>query len=194
VQYARAMKAVDPTVKIGVVLIDPGNWPDGVVASGDAKAWNQTVLSIAGPDVDFGILHYYPNHTAAADVLQQVRLLLGELAQARQQINHYAGPNRPNIGIAVTEPASNFQSDTQVGALFAADVYFAALENGVFIVDYWDTGNGMPDNGITTAPDGTTSFGDGGLISSGNCNSDRMCEPPLNTPFAPYYAFQMLSR
>jgi hypothetical protein len=32
------------------------------------------------------------------------------------------------------------------------------------------------------------------MISSGNCNSDNVCEPPLNTPFAPYYAFQMLSK
>jgi hypothetical protein len=186
VQYARAMKAVDPTIKIGAVVTDPGNWPDGVVQSGDAAAWNQTVLSIAGPYIDFAIVHYYPNHTTAADVLQQVRLLPGELDQVRQQINQYAGPKGPDIGIAVTETASNYQSDTQVGGLFAADLYFTALENGVFTVDYWDTRSGMGD--ISTAPDGSTSYGDGGLLSSGGCNSEQVCEPPLNTPFAPYYA------
>jgi hypothetical protein len=194
VQYAQAMKAVDPTIKIGAVVTDPGNWPDGVVGSADPFDWNRTVLSIAGPSIDFAIMHYYPNHTTAADVLQQVKLVPGELAQLRQKINQYAGPNGPNIGIAVTETASNYQSDTQVGGLFTADVYLTALENGVFNVDYWDTRNGMPDNGVTTAPDGTTSYGDGGMISSGNCNSDNVCEPPLNTPFAPYYAFQMLSK
>ncbi|MFD0531696.1 hypothetical protein ACFQ1I_42140 [Kitasatospora arboriphila] len=31
--YAAAMKAVDPTVKIGAVLTMPGNWPDGIVAA-----------------------------------------------------------------------------------------------------------------------------------------------------------------
>ena len=194
VRYAQAMKAVDPTIKVGAVVTDPGNWPDGMVGAEDTGDWNRTVLSIAGPSMDFAIMHYYPNHTTAADVLQQVKLLPGELAQLRQKINQYAGPNGPNIGIALTETASNFQSDTQVGGLFTADVYFAALENGVFNVDYWNTRNGMPDNGVTTAPDGTTSFGDGGMISSGNCNSDNVCEPPLNTPFAPYYAFQMLSK
>jgi hypothetical protein len=194
VQYANAMKAVDPTIKIGAVVTDPGNWPDGVVGSADPGDWNRTVLSIAGPAIDFVILHYYPNHTTAADVLQQVKLLPGELAQLRQKINRYAGPNAADIGIALTETASNYQSDTQVGGLFTADVYFSALENGVFTVDYWDTRNGMPDNGVTTAPDGTTSYGDGGLISSGNCNSDGVCEPPLNTPFAPYFALQMLSK
>jgi len=138
-------------------------------------------------------MHYYPNHSTAADVLQQVKLLPGELAQLRQKIDHYAGAKAAGIGIAVTETASNYQSDTQVGGLFTADVYFTALENGVFNVDYWDTRNGQPDNGVTTAPDGATSYGDGGLLSSGNCNGDKVCEPPLNTPFPPYYALQMLS-
>ncbi|GAA3453512.1 cellulose binding domain-containing protein [Dactylosporangium matsuzakiense] len=193
VQYAAAMKAVDPTIKIGAVVTDPGNWPDGVVGAADTGDWNRTVLSIAGPAIDFAIMHYYPSHTTAADVLQQTKLLPGELAQLRQKIDRYAGPNAAGIGIAVTETASNYQSDTQVGGLFAADVYFTALENGVFNIDYWNTRNGMPDNGVTTAPDGTTSYGDGGMISSGNCNSDGVCEPPLNTPFAPYHALQMLS-
>lgn len=194
VEYAEAMKAVDPTIKIGAVVTDPGNWPDGVVGSDDPGDWNKTVLSIAGPSIDFVIMHYYPNHTTAADVLRQVTLLPGELAQLRQKINRYAGPNGPDIGIAVTETASNFQSDTQVGGLFTADAYFTMLENGVFNIDYWNTRNGMPDNGVSTAPDGSISYGDGGMISSGNCNSDNVCEPPLNTPFAPYYAFQMLSK
>lgn len=194
VQYAQAMKAVDPTIKIGVVLTLPNSWPDGVVATGDSGDWNQTVLPIVGPYVDFGIIHYYPNHTTAADVLQQIGLLPAELAQVRQEIDQYAGPNAPHIGIALTETQSNYQAATQPGALFTADAYLTALENGVFTVDYWDTRNGMPDNGVTIAPDGATDYGDGGMISSGNCNSDNVCEPPLNTPFPPYYAFQMLSK
>jgi hypothetical protein len=151
------------------------------------------VLPIVGPYVDFGIVHYYPNHTTAADVLQQTGLLPAELAQVRQEIDRYAGARGPAIGIAVTETQSNFQAATQPGALFTADVYFTALENGVFNVDYWNTRNGMPEDNMTTAPDGATDYGDGGMISSGNCNSHNVCEPPLNTPFPPYYAFQMLS-
>ena len=192
VQYVQAMKAVDPTIKIGVVLTLPDSWPDGLVASGDSKDWNQTVLPIVGPYVDFAIVHFYPNHTTAADVLQQVQLLPAELAQLREQINQYAGPNGPNLGIAMTETESNYDSDTQPGALFNADTYFTAMENGAFTVDYWDTRNGM--GTVTTAPDGATDYGDGGLLSSGNCNSDNVCEPPLNTPFASYYALQMLSK
>ena len=194
VQYAQAMKAVDPTIKIGVVLTLPNSWPDGSVAAGDSKDWNHTVLPIVGPYADFAIVHYYPNHTTAADVLQQTSLLPAELAQVRQQINRYAGARGTTIGIAVTETQSNFQAATQPGALFTADVYFTALENGVFNVDYWNTRNGMPEDNITTAPDGATDYGDGGMLSSGNCNSRNVCEPPLNTPFPPYYAFQMLGK
>jgi len=192
VKYATAMKAVDPTIKIGAVVTLPNSWPDGSVGANDSGDWNRTVLPIVGPYVDFVIVHYYPNHTTAADVLQQVQLLPAELAQVRQKIDAYAGPRAASIGIAVTETQSNFQSGTAPGGLFAADAYLAALENGVFTVDYWDTRNGMGE--VTTAPDGATDYGDGGLLSSGNCNADNVCEPPLNTPFAPYYALQMLSR
>ncbi len=188
VQYVKAMKAVDPTIKVGVVLTLPDSWPDGVVASGDSKDWNQTVLPIVGPYVDFASVHYYPNHTTAADILQQTKLLPAELAQLREQIDQYAGANGPDIGIAVTEAQSNFQSDTQVGALFDTDMFFTALENGAFTVDYWDTRNGTDCSNITTAPDGATDYGDGGLLSSG-----ASCEPPWNTPFPSYYGLQMLS-
>ena len=57
VQYASAMKAVDPTIKIGAVLTLPGNWPDSVVASGDSGDWNQAVLSDRRLAIDFVIVH-----------------------------------------------------------------------------------------------------------------------------------------
>ena len=39
------MKAVDPSIRIGIVLCTPGTWPDGQVASGDSADWNNTVMS-----------------------------------------------------------------------------------------------------------------------------------------------------
>jgi hypothetical protein len=191
-QYASAMKAVDPTIKIGAVLTLPGNWPDSVVAAGDAMDWNQTVLSEAGSAIDFVIVHYYPSPDNAADALQTPEQLPGEMAQLRQEIDQYAGPNGPNIGIAMTETDSNFDMDTQPGALYAADTYFTALENGAFTVDWWNTRNG--EGTVSTAPDGATDYGDEGIFSSGQCNSANVCEPPLNTPFPVYYAIEMLSK
>ena len=193
IAYASAMKAVDPTIKVGAVLTLPGNWPDSVVASGDSQDWNQAVLSAAGSAIDFVIVHYYPSGgQSAASVLQTPEQLPGEFAQLRQEINQYAGANGPNIGIAMTETDSNNFMDTQPGALYAADTYFTALEGGAFTMDWWDTRNGL--TSVTTAPDGATDFGDEGIFSSGQCNSSNVCEPAMNTPFPSYYAISMLSK
>ncbi|MBS2965537.1 cellulose binding domain-containing protein [Actinocrinis puniceicyclus] len=190
-QYASAMKAVDPTIKIGAVLTLPGNWPDGVVASGDSYDWNRTVLSIAGSAVDFVIVHWYPNGTGAATALSEPQQLPGELDQLRSEIDKYAGSNGPNLGIALTEMNSGVDTTTQPDALFGADAYMTALEDGVFTVDWWDTHNGP--TAISTAPDGATDFDDWGVLSSGTCVGS-VCEPALNTPFPPYFAISMLSK
>ena len=58
-------------------------------------------------------------------------------------------------------------TDTQPDALFGADTYLTALENGVFTVDWWDTHNGPA--AISTAPDGATDYDDWGILSSGTC-------------------------
>jgi hypothetical protein len=190
-QYASAMKAADPTIKIGAVLTLPGNWPDSVVASGDSGDWNKIVLSAAGSAIDFVIVHWYPSGSSAAGMLTEPAQAAGELAQLRQEIDKYAGPNGPHIGIAMTEVNSNVTKDTQPDALFGADTYLTALENGVFTVDWWDTHNGP--TAISTAPDGATDYNDYGVLSSGTCVGST-CEPPLNTPFPTYYSIAMLSK
>lgn len=190
-QYASAMKAIDPTIKIGAVLTLPGNWPDSVVAAGDSGDWNKIVLSAAGSAIDFVIVHWYPSDSGVTGMLTEPAQVAGELAQLRQEIDQYAGPNGPSIGIAMTEVNSNVDEDTQPDALFGADTYLTALENGVFTVDWWDTHNGP--GAISTAPDGATDFNDYGVLSSGTCVGST-CEPPLNTPFPTYYALAMLSK
>jgi Cellulose binding domain/Fibronectin type III domain len=190
-QYASAMKAVDPSIKIGAVLTLPGNWPDSVVAGGESGDWNQEVLSTAGSAIDFVIVHFYPPSGQGASVVDDPEQLGGELAQLRQEIDQYAGANGPNIQIAMTETDGNNFMDTQPGALFGADTYMTALENGAFTVDYWDLRNGA--TAVSTAPDGATDYGDEGVLSSGQCIGST-CEPTANTPFPPYYAISMLSK
>ncbi|TMR90199.1 cellulose binding domain-containing protein [Nonomuraea basaltis] len=189
VAYADAMKAADPTIKIGAVLTTPANWPDGIVGEGDDGTWNKVVLSTAGPKIDFVILHWYPG---ALDKAAHVPDMIG---LTRQQIAKHAGPGSERIGIAMTEfntGTSNNGTNTQPGALAAADAYATLLANGVFTVDWWNVRNGI---GTVTEVEGQTDYGDFGLLSSATCTSDgTVCEPPLNTPFAPYYALQMMSR
>jgi hypothetical protein len=184
VEYAKAMKAADPTIKVGAVLTTPANWPDAIVGTGDAASWNQTVLSIAGPYVDFVIVHWYPESIASAEQVPDLMYLL------RQQISRFAGPDSGRLGIAVTELNASYGRNTQPGALFAAEAYTSLLENGVFNVDWWNVHNG-PGKASTVA--GQPDYDDFGLLSSAGCLSDGVCEPPLNTPFAPYHALRMLS-
>jgi Cellulose binding domain/Fibronectin type III domain len=191
VQYAAAMKAVDPSIKVGAVLTLPGNWPDSVVGAGDSGDWNKTVLSDAGGAIDFVIVHWYPSPTGAAAMLNEPAQVAGELAQLRQEIDAYAGRSGPGIQIAMTETNSGTDTDTQPDALFGADTYLTALENGVFTVDWWDTHNGP--TSISAAPDGATDYNDWGILSSGTCVGST-CEPPVNTPFPAYFAIAMLSR
>ncbi|RVX45428.1 alpha-L-arabinofuranosidase [Nonomuraea polychroma] len=189
VAYADAMKAVDPTIKIGAVLTTSANWPDGLVGEGDTGTWNKVVLSTAGSKIDFVILHWYPGALdKAGHVADMIHL-------TREQITKYAGTGSERIGIAMTEfntGSSSAGTTTQPGALAAADAYATLLANGVFTVDWWNVHNGI---GPVTQVEGHTDYGDFGLLSSATCTSDNsVCEPALNTPFAPYYALQMMSR
>ncbi|GAB2477076.1 cellulose binding domain-containing protein [Streptosporangium sandarakinum] len=188
VAYSDAMKAVDPTIKVGAVLTTPANWPDALVADGDAGSWNEVVLSTAGPKIDFVILHWYPGaFDRAAQVPDMIQLV-------RKQIAEHAGAGSERIGIAMTEfntGSSDRGATTQPGALAAADAYATLLANGVFTVDWWNVHNGI---GKVTEVEGHTDYGDFGLLSSGTCTDGGVCEPAANTPFAPYHALQMVSR
>ncbi|MFC8390364.1 MULTISPECIES: cellulose binding domain-containing protein [unclassified Streptomyces] len=192
--YAEAMKAVDPTVKIGAVLTTPGHWPDGVVGEGDPGDWNHTVLSEVTDVIDFVSVHWYAGgaDTTAEDAMARLTRLPGELREVRSQLDRYAGADSPRIGIALTEINTNTGGamlTARPNGLFAADAFMTALENGVFTVDWWNTHNGA---GRITTVDGETDYGDMGMLSSGACTGD-VCEPAPNTPFHPYYGMKMTS-
>ena len=139
-QYASAMKAVDPTIKIGVVLTTPGYWPDGIVGSGDSADWNDTVMSIVKNSADFGIFHYYPGGTSEADQLTKPPTLASTVSQFKADMANYA-TNNPGVFITETNSGAT-PSDTQMQALWAADTYLTAAESGVTNVDWWDVRNG----------------------------------------------------
>lgn len=190
VEYADAMKAVDPSIKVGAVLTMSANWPDGLTAGADPGPWNQTVLTLAGPKIDFVDVHWYPGGSAA-DSLARTAHIPDASWLLRQQIARYAGPNAGRIGISFTELNVGAGQNTQPGALFLADAYSGLLENGAFTVQWWNVHNGI---GTVSEVAGQTDYGDFGLLSSGGCTADgTVCEPPLNTPFAPYHGLAMMN-
>jgi hypothetical protein len=190
VAYSRAMKAVDPTIKVGAVLTMPGNWPDGIVGGGDTGTWNQEVLTRAGSAIDFVDVHWYPGGSTPAETLTRTAHIQDAVYLLRRQINQYAGAGAGRIGISMTETNVEVGRNTQPGALFLADVYSGLLAQGVFTVQWWNVHNGL---GTVSEVAGETDYGDYGLLSSGNCNADgTVCQPALNTPFAPYHALSLV--
>lgn len=190
VEYAEAMKAVDPSIKVGAVLTMPANWPDGITAGSDPGSWNRTVLEIAGPVIDYADVHWYPGGATAAESLSKTLHLPDALYLLREQIAQYAPADASRIGISLTELNVGVGLNTQPGALFLADAYSSLLAGGVFTVQWWNTHNGI---GTVSTVAGQTDYGDFGMFSSGNCTADgSVCQPPFNTPFAPYYGLSMM--
>lgn len=179
VTYSQAMKAVDPSIKIGLVLTTPGYWPDGQTSSSSPQPWNDTVLPLACSAVDFVIVHWYPysSSSSEADVLASSSQIPSMVSAVRSKLNQYCGSRAGSIQIMITETngASFNPGQRATGwydGLFLDDMYMTMLENGVANVDWWLTHDD--------------------LLSSGAC-SGSTCDPPAQTPFPPYYALQMLT-
>jgi hypothetical protein len=118
-------------------------------------------------------------------------------ARLRAEIDQYSGRAPGQVPIMMTEANSvssnpGKQTVGVVNALFLADTYMGFLEQGVANVNWWATHNGIVTAGNNGAGlDGTVRYGDYGMLSSGAC-SGRVCEPPAETPFPPYYGLQMV--
>lgn len=191
--YISAMKAVTPSIHVCAVLTTPGFWPDNVTnATTSPLSWNQTVLTALGSKTDCVIVHYYPASSGmtTAQALATTTDISGVVSTLKSEITQYAGVNAANVPIVVTETNDSIANDTQPGALFAADMYMAWMENGVTNVDWWDQHNGP---GTPSIIDGAQDYGDYGMFSSG-ANGSGVTEPPVDTPFAPYYGLQMLTK
>lgn len=162
-QFIHSMKAVDPTIKVGVVLALPGHWPDGASINGQVVDWNSNVLKQCGDAIDFVIVHSYAQDSgniSAADVLARTALIPQRIAMLRRQIDQYCGANAGNVQIFVTETGSggngNPPNNTAVvPALFLADSFGTWLENGVANIDWWEAfinDNLLTLNGTTYTP------------------------------------------
>ena len=191
--YISAMKAASPNAHVCAVLTTPGFWPDNVTnATTSPLPWNQTVLTALGSKTDCVIVHYYPGGSSAAAMLTDTSDISGIISTVRSEVSQYAKVNSANVPILVTETNSNVDMDTQPNALFAADMYMTWLENGVSNIDWWDEHNG-PGTNPPSVVNGAQDYGDYGIFSSGGNNSG-VTEPPVETPFGPYYGIEMLSK
>jgi hypothetical protein len=190
-QIQSAVHSVSSGAKVCAVLTTPGFWPDNVTNSEYPQSWNQTVLSALKANTQCVIVHYYPGGSTAAGMLTDPSDIAGIVSTLHSEISQYAGISNPStVPVIVTETNSTIDMDTQPGALFAADMYMTWLENGVSNVDWWNEHNGA---GTPSTVNGAQDYGDQGMFSNGS-NGSGVTEPATDTPFAPYYAVEMLSK
>lgn len=197
-QFASAMKAVDSTIKVGVVLTAPGNFPDG-----QSPNWNTNVLAQCGSAIDFVIVHWYPQNpgnesdsgllAAPQNGFSGSPGIASMVKTVRGLINQYAGANAANVQILVTETNSvssnpGKQTISTVNAMFIADDVTTWIENGVASVEVWTLHDSSTNGNSSSSLFGSSSFGDYGILSNAT-----NAEPAADTPFATYYGLQMLS-
>jgi hypothetical protein len=195
--FSAAMKAVDPTIKVGVVLAAPGYWPDG-----QSPDWNSNVLAQCGTAIDFVIVHWYaqsPGSESDANLLAAPQSGIGGspgigtmVSTVKSLISRYAGTDAASVEIFVTELNSvssdpGKQTISVVNAMFIADGMATWLENGVANVDVWDLHNGSTAGNTSSSLFGSSTFGDYGILSNASSG-----EPALDTPFPTYYGMEML--
>ena len=207
--YIKAMKAVDPTIKIGVVLTVPGHFPDGQISAGSPQAWNQTVMSALGRRIDFADIHWYPQNPSNvtppgptdAGLLSDTAKIPGIVSTLRAQLAQYTGKTTIPIDVTETNSVSSNPGKQTVGlvnALYLAQDYLGWLSNGISSVDWWEIHNGIVttgDNGPSLY--GTADYGEYGLLADATCGrsgSVKICEPASDTPFPAYFGLELLGR
>lgn len=145
-KFAQAMRAVDPSIKIGAI----GGANQGRYSIVNYPDWNRIVLQQAGDHIDFLAIHnaYAPlvGHDQHKDLrvvyqamLAAPQLIARNLKNVSKQIEKYAPDRAAQIGIAVTEwgPAFMFEPNNRYvdhvktlgSALYAASVLKVFIES-----------------------------------------------------------------
>lgn len=140
-QMAQAIHKIDPSMQVGIDYALPAN----VTQSNSASTmWNRTVLSVAGPYVQFVSVHIYPLNQVQGDV-SLLQSLHNELAldmnYVSQQIHQYAGTAANHLSIWITEfNPYGLESAQSVKPVFGSALiqsYLQMMSEGAKQVDWW---------------------------------------------------------
>ena len=156
VAFIQAMKAVDPTIKIGVDFSSP-------VVDPISLDWNPDLMQAvcAGANIDLAIMHYYTGtyqSVQAAEMLDNPQTELPTLVpRLRAQLAHYCPANARNMEVVLTETSPNgYVSGNVPGpvvGLFATNVMLSALQQGITNVDWLELhGGNFLDNNDNPQP------------------------------------------
>ncbi|MFO7681855.1 MAG: alpha-L-arabinofuranosidase [Chloroflexota bacterium] len=146
--YAAAMKAVDPAIQIGAVGVNPpSEWTN----------WGNEVIAAAGEALDFYVVHEYGYFELPATyeaVLALPQAVWGPMMAGLDAAFVEMGNGR-SLPIALTEynlisfqDADNQQWMTRaVNMLYLADTLGQMAEQGIAIANQWNLVNGQAGNG-----------------------------------------------
>jgi len=193
--YLQMMKAADPAIKIGVVIV-PGEDSSSNNATHFAVnprtgkthyGWTPVMLDTLknlGVTPDFAIYHFYPQYTSTSwapnspdsdPLLLQVAVnWASDAADLRQQITDYLGTAGTNTELVCTENNSDSgrmgrQSTSIVNALYLADSASQLMKTEFNACLWWDLRNGADTQGdFDPTLYGWRNNGDYGLLSGSN--------------------------
>ncbi len=178
--YLQAMKAADPKAQI---CFDYGM--DGGLAPGSGadnwQNWDDTILKADAASIDCADVHWYPINGTPTETVQSIMETVDNIPAAAAEIHNELSANDPTdyflVGETNMSQTANEWNEEPVGALFAAANTLEWLSFGAQSVDWWDVHN----YGTPTADFGMFSSGTGG-------------EPAADTPYPPYFGYQLASK
>jgi hypothetical protein len=205
-QYYTQMKAIDPTIKIGAVVVDTedgdANYTDesitnprtGVKHSG----WTPLLfanLKLQGVLPDFVIFHRYeqaPFGESDAYLLNAARGWPTNSTGIRQMLTDYLGADGAKVEVDCTENNSVYsnpgkQTTSLVNGLYVADSVGNILKTEFNSLIWWDLRNGKEaSNNNAASLYGWRKYGDYGIVDSANPAgpADR---------YPTFYAYKLLS-
>jgi hypothetical protein len=144
------------------------------------QTWNDTILSADAADINCADVHWYPINGTPTESVQSIMSLVDNIPSAAAEVHSALSAYDPSAYFVVGETgisnAANEWNEEPVGALYAAANALEWLSFGAQSVDWWDVQN----YGSQTA--------DFGMFSSGTSG-----EPAVDTPYPPYYGYELAS-
>lgn len=203
------MKAVDPTIKVGVVgTWSETDWPQRFSVQNPrtgqtVNGWSAVLLKTLrdlNVTPDFYDVHHYPTNAGRendAHLLQSTRDWARILNASRQMLRDYLGEAGENVPVYLTETnavstAPGKQNTSLVNALYLADSFGRLCVDGADAFLWWDLHNGVEaSNNNSPTLYGWRNYGDYGVISAGTQGG---VGDPLNAPYPAFHAFTLLKR
>ena len=215
--YILAMKAVDPTIKVGVVAdASEDSYTDGTtravvnpVTGVSHSGWTPIMLSTMkslGVMPDFLIYHFYAQNDGQesdSSLLQTAQFWPTAASNLRMQLTDYLGAAGAGVELLVTENNSvdtnpGKQSTSLVNGLYLADSVCNLMQTEFNSLVWWDLHNGPGTGGNNSASlYGWRIYGDYGIENGTAANVAATGATPAVTvaahdPYPAYYVMKLM--